>query len=303
MCFMNYVMFCKHCGNEVKDGVKFCITCGKSTFIDETPKNKNFLKYFTRKRVIIGVYVIVVAVVVGFIIFLYKPQSSDQKNQDIASSVVNIYCEGASGWDGEDVSGGSGTIITTGGLVLTNAHIIPSDVNESADEKSCLVILPDPTTGASKEIYYAKPLVIPDISEKYDLAFLIIDDVYYDQEEGVAYGEYPKQFPAYDNDLYCKNEDVKLGEPIRIYGYPAISGGFALTITDGIVSSLLQDEGLIITSAKISHGNSGGLAVDENGCRIGVPSMVSSDDAESLGVIISNNLIYQFVDEVENMPE
>ena len=125
-----------------------------------------------------------------------------------------------------------------------------------------------------------------------------IDDVYYDQAEGKAYGEYPKQFPAYDSDLYCKNENVKLGEPVRIYGYPAISGGFALTITDGVVSSLLEKDGLIITSAKISHGNSGGLAVDKNGCRIGIPSMVSSDDAESLGVIISNNLIYSFTDEV-----
>ena len=143
-----------------------------------------------------------------------------------------------------------------------------------------------------------KPIVIPDISEKYDLAFIQIDDVYYDQEEGKAYGEYPKKFPAYDSDLYCKNENVKLGEFVRIYGYPAISGGYALTITDGVVSSLLPDEGLIVTSAKISHGNSGGLAVDENGCRIGIPSMVSSDSAESLGVIISNNLISDFTDEV-----
>jgi S1-C subfamily serine protease len=78
----------------------------------------------------------------------------------------------------------------------------------------------------------------------------------------------------------------------------SISGGYALTITDGIVSSLLPDEGYIITSAKISHGNSGGLAVDENGCQIGIPAMVSSDDSESLGVIISNNLIEEFTSEV-----
>jgi len=41
--------------------------------------------------------------------------------------------------------------------------------------------------------------------------------------------------------------------------------GYSLTVTDGIVSSLSGD-GLIYTSAKISHGNSGGLAVDKNGC-------------------------------------
>lgn len=292
-------MFCKNCGNEIKDNIKFCTKCGNENSVNNLPRKK---KIFTKKRILFGLGGIAILAIIGFAIFIYKNSSStlnssDKKDQDIASSVVNIYCYSASGKD-EDASGGSGTIITTDGLVLTNAHIIPQGKDASTDEKSCVVILPDPTTGASKEIYYAKPLVIPEISDKYDLAFVQIDDVYYDQAEGKAYGEYPKQFPAYDSDLYCKNENVKLGEPVRIYGYPAISGGFALTITDGVVSSLLEKDGLIITSAKISHGNSGGLAVDKNGCRIGIPSMVSSDDAESLGVIISNNLIYSFTDEV-----
>ena len=60
-------------------------------------------------------------------------------------------------------------------------------------------------------------------------------------------------------------------------------------MTDGVVSSLLLEEGLMITSAKISFGNSGGLAVDGNGCMIGVPSMVVGDENESLGVIISRS--------------
>jgi S1-C subfamily serine protease len=64
-----------------------------------------------------------------------------------------------------------------------------------------------------------------------------------------------------------------------------------------VVSSFPGD-GLIVTSAKISHGNSGGLAVDKNGCMIGVPSMVSSDEAESLGIIYSMDLVRQFDDEV-----
>ncbi len=64
---------------------------------------------------------------------------------------------------------------------------------------------------------------------------------------------------------------------------------------------MLPDEGLIVTSAKISHGNSGGLAVDENGCRIGIPSMVRGDDYESLGVIISNEMIYEFIDELQTL--
>lgn len=293
-------MFCISCGNEIKDNIKFCTKCGKENVETKLLHKRGI---FTTKRILIGLGVLIVIAAISIAtITSYNLVSStnlkDQKDQDIAASVVNILCESASGEE-EDALGGSGTIITTDGLVLTNAHIIPQGKDASLNEKSCLVILPDPTTGASKEIYYAKPMVIPEISENYDLAFLQIDDVFIDQEDGKVYGEYPKQFPAYDSVRYCKNENIKLGELVRVYGYPAISGGYALTITDGIVSSLLVNEGLIITSAKISHGNSGGLAVDQNGCRIGIPSMVSSDENETLGVIISNNLIAEFIAKIE----
>lgn len=282
-------MFCKHCGNEIKNSTKFCTQCGKENVVDELPAKR---KFFTKKKIIIGLAGAIVLATASLLILLPKTPTSNSRDEDIASAVVNIYCEGLTD---EDSSGGSGTILDEDGLVLTNAHIIPKNDQEQAN---CLVILPDPTTGSPNEIYTAYPIVIPELSEKYDLAFVQIHDVYYDQEEDKSYGEYPKKFPAYDSNLYCKNENVRLGEPVRIYGYPAISGGYALTITDGIVSSLLPDEGLIITSAKISHGNSGGLAVDQHGCRIGVPAMVTGDENESLGIIISNNLIFDFVEEV-----
>lgn len=297
-------MFCKHCGNEIKEGIRFCTSCGNKTYLSEVSPIKKWRVFFISKRkyiiTMISVFVVLVIVLMVVLYIQKRKPIVDQQQQNIASTVVNIYCEGAAGWnDDTTISGGSGTIITTDGLVLTNAHIIPQGKNASTDKDSCLVILPNPETGSSKEMYYAEPYVINGISEKYDLAFMQINDVYYDAKEGKAYGEYPKKFPAYDSDVYCKNENVKLGESVRIYGYPAISGGSVLTITDGIVSSLLINEGYIITSAKISHGNSGGLAVDKDGCRIGVPSMVRSDDYESLGVIISNNIITDFVNEVK----
>lgn len=288
-------MFCKNCGNQINGGLIFCTNCG--TKIQESAiKKRKFSILVTTILILSGIATIII-IIYSTIKYKNSDKISERTQNQIASAVVNIYCEGANGWDDETVSGGSGTIITEGGIVLTNAHVIPQGKDTSTEDKSCLVILPDPLTGDANEIYYARPWIIPDISGKYDLAFLEIDDVYYDEEEGRAYGEYPKKFPAYDGTMYCKNENVKLGEPIRVYGYSALSGGNVLTITDGIVSSIIIDEGLIFTSAKISSGNSGGIAVDEHGCRIGIPSMVSSDDNESLGVIISNNLIEDFTEE------
>lgn len=279
----------------MKEGSKYCTKCGSKFIHDEKIKSKS--KFFTKRKLFYifgGLFIVVICIY--FLILFFR--TSNSNNYDVASSVVNIYCEGE---NDEETAGGSGTIFTEDGLVLTNAHIIPESAKDDVyiDDTLCLVILPDPATGAPDEIYYAYPMLDENLSEEYDIAFLQIHDVYYDEEEGKYYGEFPKKFPAYTNKKQCGSDNVKLGEPLKIYGYPAISGGYALTITDGVVSSLLVDEGLIITSAKISYGNSGGLAVDQNGCMIGIPSMVTGDENESLGVIISNDLINEFISKIK----
>ena len=229
-----------------------------------------------------------------------KTTSSDNSQYDqeeIVSSVVNILCPSAD--PKTESSGGSGTIFTEDGLILTNSHIIPQDKEKLfTGEEGCLVVLPDPTTGQPKDFYLAKPIVLPGVSDKYDLAFMSIYDAYRDVGEGEIASIYPRKFPSFDDTSRCKNEKVQLGEPVRIYGYPVISGGYFLTITDGVVSSF-SNEGLIYTSAKISSGNSGGLAIDKYGCMIGVPSMVSTDENSSLGIIISMSMVEEFSSEAK----
>ncbi len=258
-------------------------------------------------------WIIVIGVALIFITAFYSEDTTTTKTtsnipetaviekdsrEEIASSVVNILCPSTSNAKNESSSGGSGIILTKDGIILTNSHIIPQNkTNILVDETGCLVVLPDSLTGQPSEVYLAHPIVIPGISDDYDLAYMQIYNAYYDKEEGKYKGTYPKTFPAFDDTNRCKNENIKLGEPVRIYGYPAISGGYSLTVTDGVVSSF-PGNGLIVTSAKISHGNSGGLAVDKDGCMLGVPSLVSSDDSESLGVIYSMSLINEFESEV-----
>ncbi len=288
-------MFCIKCGNEIKESSKYCTKCGSEFLNDKKIKSKS--KFFAKRKLLYifgGLFI--VAISLYFLNSFFS--TSNSNNYDVASSVVNIYCEGK---DDEEIISGSGTIFSEDGLVLTNAHIIPESAKDDIyiDDTLCFVVLPDPVTGAPDEIYYAYPILDENLSDEYDLAFLQIHDVFYDEEEGLYYGEFPKKFPAYVDKKQCSSDSVKLGEPVKIYGYPAISGGYALTITDGVVSSLLVDEGLIITSAKISYGNSGGLAVDQNGCMIGIPSMVTGDENESLGVIISNDLINEFIDKIK----
>lgn len=294
-------LFCKNCGKNLDSDLSFCTECGSP--ISQT-KYKKFSLLNLIKRW--GKYFIVSIIILLVIALLYFNFGENNQNtninfnspynqEKIAASVVNILCPGLKE-DFSDATGGSGTIITDDGVVLTNSHIIPQNNDEEPLGDFCMVILPDPKTGAADEIYIGTPVIIPYLSSKYDIAAIAIEEPFVDEEK-VVYGSYNKIFPAFDDTGSCFGE-VQLGEPVRIFGYPALSGGYSLTITEGIVSSFPGDD-LIITSAKISEGNSGGLAIDRNGCMIGIPSMVSADETESLGVILSMNLIYEFIEKFD----
>lgn len=317
-------MYCEKCGNKLIVDAKFCNKCGFH-LAEAIPDNasatfkKDFVVVKRNNKVLwITIAIIGGLVLIGFFSDYYDNSSSKNVdsevitkqaspmlneenvaisksyNQDsIVSSVVNILCD-----SDNSSSGGSGTIIESDGIILTNNHIIPQDKKNNPLVEHCIVTLPD-DQGKIKEIYYGEPIIIPGLSDEYDLAFIKISGAYTD-DTGENYGAYPKTFPSFLPDG-CENDEPKLGEKVTVFGYPAISGGgYYLTITDGIVSSLPND-GTIFTSAKVNHGSSGGLAVDKNGCMIGIPAMISGDENESLGVIISNNVIMEFINKLQTL--
>lgn len=297
-------MLCKKCGEEIPDINKFCNFCGeKAVKIPEQEAEGQSVKIVPDKSIYFKVLLGVVGLFILYVIFADKPFSFlfddrviDQKV--LASSVVNVLCDSGEG----ESSGGSGTMVTTDGIVLTNSHVIPQDDKFIlTSNEGCLVILPNQQTGEPEEIYWAEPIVINGLSDEYDLAYLRIYDAFTD-EDGEVRGKYPRVFPSifaeeHKHDDICQFRKQKLGDPVRIFGYPQTSGGFYLTVTDGVVSSF-SDEGVILTSAKIDEGNSGGLAVDQKGCMIGVPVAVSEGTYQNLGVIISTDLILEFSDKL-----
>lgn len=78
---------------------------------------------------------------------------------------------------------------------------------------------------------------------------------------------------------------AEIGEKVLILGYPGIGSQGDITATEGIISG--YDGIYDITSAKIDHGNSGGVAIltDKN-CYIGIPSYATTGSIESLGRIL-----------------
>jgi len=300
-------MICRNCGKEINDGIKFCNFCGEQVVdAPQTETKEKEIKVAFNKSLFLKIAAGAVGLLIFYIIFADKPFSLFSDNREIdqrvlTSSVVNVLCESREG----EISGGSGTMITIEGIVLTNSHVIPQDEeNILTSDEGCLVILPNQQTGQPEEIYWAKPIVIPGLSDDYDLAYLEIYDAFTD-EDGEVRGRYPRTFTSifadeFKHDDICQFRKNKLGDPIRIFGYPQTSGGFYLTVTDGVISSF-SDEGVILTSAKIDEGNSGGLAVDQKGCMVGVPVAVSEGKYQNLGVIISTDLILEFSDKLDTI--
>lgn len=283
-------MFCRNCGNQVERDKKFCKNCG--TLAHEKNHStvstvKNPVIGFIKKRKWIIITTIVIAIL---IIFFVWALASDKKSSSFSASnaanpqesVVDILCDNG--------KGGSGTIFTTDGTVLTNNHVI-------VGAGTCKITIPDQATGQIAEIYEAAPVITPNLSAQYDVATLKIDGSYTDTN-GKTWGDYPTTFTAFVPPSTCDpSTPSKLGDAVRIFGYPVTSGGYNLTITDGVISSF-ADNGKILTSAQIDSGNSGGLAIDQDGCWLGIPSAVVAGNYQSLGVIIPGAIVKAFLSNV-----
>lgn len=291
---------CDSCGKKLEGDNKFCEFCGKEVArtkqaLGQTvqhvilPRHNGIIFWIKKHKKNLG-FIATVVLAMVILLAIYGNYNSSKKsssivNRDIAveQTVVDVICD--------NNEGGSGTIFTTDGIVLTNNHVI-----EGA--KSCQITIPDPATGGISAIYEAAPVIVPKLSKAFDVATLKIDGAYTDSK-GKTWGEYPRPFTPFILPKSC-NPDVpsRLGDSVRIYGYPVTSGGLNLTITDGIISSF-KDNGDILTSAKIDSGNSGGLAIDQNGCWLGIPSAVLSGNYQNLGVIIPGVTVETFINNVQ----
>lgn len=192
------------------------------------------------------------------------PQDSSAiSNQDtIIRATVKLICP----LDNKRAIQGSGTVIDSSGLILTNKHVISGTLG-------CLVGFVD----SSNDVPYFGNRQIADIqkiSSKEDVAILKLRN--------------PQNRKLTHIDIAKANNDFRLGITINIYGYPAIFGT-NMTYTSGNFSGV--DGSYLKTTAVIEHGNSGGGAYLSNGMFIGIPSAVVKGELNSLGYILSINTI------------
>jgi hypothetical protein len=197
---------------------------------------------------------------------------------------------------------GSGLVVmlNSAPTIITNHHVVNSPLYGGANE--CDVRFPDDsgfyvysnnTAMAGGQGYFPNKGNITYLTN-YDVAYISgIENTW----TSLPFGS--SNYPAIAfsnrarNDAYlCKNS-LNTGDPMVVLGYPVYGtqirqGALSpveITATEGIISG--QDSGYYTTSAKIDHGNSGGLAIDKNNnCYFGIPTWDLSGGFESLGRIL-----------------
>ena len=159
---------------------------------------------------------------------------------------------------------GSGVIINSSGLVLTNAHVV-----ERVDRVTITLQNGNQVDGT-----------VIGTDQVTDLALVKI-----------------KEFPGLVSAKLGDSEDIYVGDWAIALGTPY---GLESTVTLGIVSSLHRDINtlgfsdkrldLIQTDAAINPGNSGGPLINSNGEVIGINTLVRSGPGAGLGFAIPINL-------------
>jgi len=212
---------------------------------------------------------------------------------------------------------GSGLLFMMGAgdvpTVITNKHVVSSSQYGIAQE--CAAVFP----GDKYAFYAVKTVTTPTYNDEFG----------YSIPENTAHGQivilndkydvaYLTDFEKYDVDLVppafsledravrgnfsCASEP-NIGDPLVILGYPSYGSGagtivsvfshLEITATEGIISG--KDNSYYTTSAKIEHGNSGGLAIDKNNnCYLGIPTAAFIGEVESLGRILPASVIFKY---------
>ena len=101
------------------------------------------------------------------------------------------------------------------------------------------------------------------------------------------------------------SDHMNIGDPVHLVGYPGV-GGALVTVTTGIVSGFDDQDGdgaieSIKTTAEMGGGISGGLAMNDEGIQVGVPTWGVAKGADKIDRMMMMNLAVPFIDEAKRI--
>ena len=175
----------------------------------------------------------------------------------------------------QEMSKGTGSIISSDGFVLTNAHVIIDQSTGRPFNNLRIFLKPDRVSGDLRKdtsLKYRAELVR--FSENLDLALLRI--------KSSSIGNLSPTLEFSDSDL------VSIGDPVIAIGHPEQGGLW--TLTTGTISSHMSNyngvpgKNVFQTETSLNRGNSGGPLIDGYGHIVGINSMISRRAKDGLAI-------------------
>lgn len=190
----------------------------------------------------------------------FAPMASLTPLQRAVAACVMLYTE--------EGAGGSGTVISATGLILTNRHVI-----EGEDGKALKRVWVSFTRSAREAPLQTHIAEVLKEDEGLDLALL--------QLKTDLDGK-PIEKPDFVW-LPLAAGEGELGDELRSLGYPAIGGARSLTsitLTRGVISGFESSKGELQwykSDCLVSAGNSGGTTINAKGELCGIPTETLHD--------------------------
>ncbi|MDA8087774.1 MAG: trypsin-like peptidase domain-containing protein, partial [Nitrospiraceae bacterium] len=177
-----------------------------------------------------------------------------------AKSVVLIVARDSSGQG----MLGSGSVISSQGLIITNAHVVVDKATRAAYPDIRVYFKPREVTGdLSADLVNWQAAKVQDFDSTLDLAVLKVDSL-----------------PAGTGKISLEDSSqVRIGEPVIAIGHPENGGLWSLTY--GRISGQVDNQQNISgkdvfqTDTNLNPGNSGGPLLDRYGFMVGINSNIA----------------------------
>lgn len=179
------------------------------------------------------------------------------------------------------IASGSGTIVDADGSVLTNVHVISDEQSKTLHE--LFVIGRFRAADREPEFVCAGVPARGKLKPALDLALIKCD------RDMNLRPWTPSGWPTVP---IGRSEEIVPGEQILVLGYPNV-GGSTIQVTQGLLSGWMGEgpsssqRAYMKTDASITHGNSGGTAIDETGKLVGVPTAFRVTTAKQGEVVVT----------------
>jgi serine protease Do len=199
-------------------------------------------------------------------VYAYSPKEIYQK---AGPGVVFIFASKGS----SKGSGGTGSIITPDGLVITNAHLFTQKDSSNLLSNITVFLKPKRVTGDHKA----------DLAKGYRGKILA-----YDLPLDLALVQILNPDRRFKTVPFANSETIEIGDQVYAIGHPEQGGLWSLTT--GVISARWKNYGgvsgkhLFQTDASINRGNSGGPLLDDQASMIGINSMIARKAADGLTI-------------------